>query len=98
MLGIGNPLLDGSDVSYAERAQRAREKQRYPETLRRPLAAPTQHRRLVLRGDTRAGLANVLQIRGLEPLPETADELCAVAQDLKAEAQDIRLGERRSAR
>ena len=26
------------------------------------------------------------------PLPETADELCAVAQDVKAEASDIRLG------
>jgi CHAT domain-containing protein len=26
------------------------------------------------------------------PLPETADELCAVAQDVKAQASDIRLG------
>ena len=26
------------------------------------------------------------------PLPETADELCAVAQDVRAEARDIHLG------
>ena len=36
--------------------------------------------------DIRGGLANVLFIREQAPLPETADELCAVARDIGAEA------------
>ena len=45
-----------------------------------------------LRVETRSGLADVSHIKMQVPLPETADELCAVAQDVKAEARDIRLG------
>ena len=37
-------------------------------------------------------MANVLHIKEQIPLPETADELCAVAQDIKADARDIHLG------
>jgi CHAT domain-containing protein len=37
-------------------------------------------------------LVDVSHVRAQVPLPETADELCAVAQDLKAEVNDIRLG------
>jgi hypothetical protein len=32
------------------------------------------------------------QLRLAPPLPATADELCAVAADLKVEARDIHLG------
>jgi len=42
--------------------------------------------------ETRGGLADVSYIRSREPLPETADELCAVAHDVKADARDMRLG------
>ena len=41
----------------------------------------------------RGGLADVAYIKGQVPLPETADELCAVAQDMKAQTgRDILLG------
>src|SRR5262249_44661133 len=40
----------------------------------------------------RGALANLGHLKVQEPLPETADELCAVAADLKVEARDIRLG------
>jgi CHAT domain-containing protein len=42
----------------------------------------------------RGGLADVAQIRAAPPLPETADELCAVAADLRVPANDIYLGAR----
>jgi hypothetical protein len=42
----------------------------------------------------RGGLADVAQIRATPPLPETADELCAVAADLHVPASDIYLGAR----
>ena len=42
---------------------------------------------------------NLADIKGQVPLPETADELCAVAQDVKADvARDIRLGARATER
>ena len=91
MIGFGNPLLDGPDASHAASAKLAREKQRCP-------VAPVQrvalagHRGGALRVETRGVLADLAHIRRQEPLPETADELCAVAQDVKAEARDIRLG------
>src|SRR5262249_20826272 len=48
--------------------------------------------RAVLPVEWRGGLVDVSSVRGQVPLPETADELCAVARDLKAEARDIHLG------
>src|SRR5262249_8390609 len=50
-----------------------------------------------LRGATpkffRAGLADVEQVRAQYPLPETADELCSVAQVSGSPLSDIYLGE-----
>ena len=40
----------------------------------------------------RGGLANVSLIRKQAPLPETADELCAVAHDIGADVGEMRLG------
>jgi len=42
----------------------------------------------------RGALADVAAVKGLAPLPETADELCRVAADLKAETTEMRLGTR----
>jgi CHAT domain-containing protein len=42
----------------------------------------------------RSGLANVADIRKLPPLPETADELCAVAKDIGTPPDEVRLGAR----
>ena len=91
MIGFGNPLLDGPDVRFANQAKLVREKQRCPETHARQLAARPD---LPSIGgiQTRAGLADVSLIRAQAPLPETADELCAVAADVKADASSIHLG------
>jgi len=89
MIGFGNPLLDGPDASYTDSAKLARDKQSCPETRLQRVAT----RRGVLRLEVRGGLADVSHIREQVPLPETADELCAVAQDVKAVvARDVRLG------
>jgi CHAT domain-containing protein len=92
-LGIGNPLLDGHDARYAELAKKARAIKSCP-------VAPTPVARLDTRQggvapvEIRGGLANVVEIRTQTPLPETADELCAVARDLKADVSEVRLGDR----
>lgn len=92
MIGFGNPLLDGPDWRYASRARLARTKQGCPETRGRRLAAVAGSRGGVARVETRGGLADLAHIKMQVPLPETADELCAVARDVKAAARDIRLG------
>jgi CHAT domain-containing protein len=92
IIGFGNPLLDGPDWRYAARARLARTKQGCPETRGQRLAAAAELRGEVARVETRGGLADLAHIRMQVPLPETADELCAVAQDVKAAARHIRLG------
>ena len=91
MIGFGNPLLDGPDARYVNLAKLTREKQRCPETHGRQLAARPD---LPSIGgiQTRAGLADVSHIKLQAPLPETADEVCAVAADVKADASSIHLG------
>src|SRR5262249_20350444 len=49
-------------------------------------------RRGVLAQRLRSGLADEGQLRSQVPLPETADELCAVAGDLHVGGDEIRLG------
>jgi len=44
------------------------------------------------RVETRGSLADVSHIKVQAPLPEIADELCAVAQEVKAAPSDIHLG------
>ena len=92
MFGIGNPLLDGPDERYARHAMLAREKQRCPETRWQRMTAQLRLRGGVAPIQTRGGLVDIGDIKRQMPLPETADELCAVAQDVRAEAGDIRLG------
>ena len=93
MIGIGNPLLDGPDARFANLAKLAQAKQRCPDQRLQQVAARSDPRAGPARVETRGGLANVSDIKGQMPLPETADELCAVAQDVKAETgRDILLG------
>jgi CHAT domain-containing protein/tetratricopeptide (TPR) repeat protein len=93
MIGFGNPLLDGPDARYAGLAKLARTKQRCAERSPQRVAARSNHRAGPSQVEKRGGLANVSVIKRQVPLPETADELCAVAQDVKAEAaRDILLG------
>ena len=100
MIGFGNPLLDGdpTDEIDRHRAQLSREKQRCPETLWRRLTSLVGWRRGVSQITTRGGLADTAFERQQPPLPETADELCAVAKDLRAPADDIYLGKRATER
>jgi CHAT domain-containing protein len=91
MIGFGNPLLEGPDARYADRAKLAREKQRCPEMHAHTLAA-RRDLPSVSNLQTRAGLADVSHIKLQAPLPETADEICAVAADVKADASSIHLG------
>lgn len=89
MIGFGNPLLDG----HAALAKVARDRQHCPgaQGLRKVVRA--RPRAGVAQIEMRGGLADLANIKGQMPLPETADELCAVAQDLKADTgRDIRLG------
>ncbi len=102
MIGFGNPLLDGQqnhpNPRFAEyfkkRAQLARDSQHCPKTAFRRAAALLGWRGGVKTVESRGGLAQVSQIRVQTPLPETADELCAVARDLKADVGELRLGAR----
>ncbi len=100
MIGFGDPLLDG-DPDYAddrERAQRARDFKSCPETAPQRLASLSGPHRGVAAIATRGGLASVDFLRMQAPLPETADELCAVARDLNADPGEIYLGARATER
>ena len=92
LIGFGNPLLDGPDTRYSKSAKLSREKQSCPRNLWQRVAARFELRNSVTPIETRAGIANVSLIRALSPLPETADELCAVARDIGIDASEIRLG------
>ena len=94
MTGFGNPLLDGnpSDADDRARAELARQKQRCPDTIAQATAPGWKQARGVTRPPMRGGLADVGFIRSVPPLPETADELCAVAHDVGASPGDIHLG------
>jgi tetratricopeptide (TPR) repeat protein/CHAT domain-containing protein len=94
LIGFGNPLLNGPDAGYAKWATAARSKQSCPATPEQRVAALTGERRGVLPLDLRRGFADVTQIRMQVPLPETADELCAVARDLRVDSNHIWLGAR----
>jgi CHAT domain-containing protein/tetratricopeptide (TPR) repeat protein len=86
-LGFGNPLLHGPDGTD----RRAWEKQSCQGS-----SNPTQ---ITNRGHQASITKTVRSIdiemlRGQYPLPETADELCAVAQSSGAAAASVHLGER----
>ena len=92
-VGFGNPLLDGpDDGSYLKSAALARDKQRCPKSPWLPVAELVSLYEGVGQVETRNGVANVSDIRRLIPLPETADELCAVARDISGTLSDIHLG------
>jgi CHAT domain-containing protein len=95
MIGFGNPLLDGPDSRYAELAKRARDTQRCPDRrLLRRSGEVAALQRGVETVATRDGFADLERLKHQTPLPETADELCAVARDVKADTRDLRLGAR----
>ena len=104
LIGFGNPLFDGERASTAqgtdfkERAALARAKQRCPDSPQRRTASLSGAQAVVQPVRMRGGLADTAFLRIQAPLPETADELCAVAQDLGANPAEIRLGARATER
>jgi len=92
-IGFGNPLLLGPDGTD----RRAWARQRCGTT-----SATAQMASRRLRGAIprffRSGLANVDEVRAQYPLPETADELCDVAQSSGADEGAVYLGEKATER
>jgi tetratricopeptide (TPR) repeat protein/CHAT domain-containing protein len=86
-IGFGDPLLDGEPAKFSEDAIAAK----LAREAHCPASAPAQVAALTDRGATRAGvrsnggLADVADLRSWAPLPETADELCDVAQNLNVD-------------
>jgi CHAT domain/PDZ domain len=94
LIGFGNPLLNGPDARYVTLAAAARSKMSCPELPKQRVAALTGKPRGLLPLSLRSGLADGGEIRSQVPLPETADELCAVARDLGVSDKDVWLGNR----
>lgn len=85
-LGFGNPLLrggDGRDTS-AETKGGCEPRSGAGGPARKPVALAARI--------GRDGLADVAELRRLDPLPETVDELCAVARLLGAENAAVVVG------
>jgi CHAT domain-containing protein/Flp pilus assembly protein TadD len=93
MIGFGNPLLDGPSQAYSSLAKLARENKTCS-AISKTQVASAEATRGVPQMQTRGGLADAAFLRKLPPLPETADELCAVARDVGANTGDIYLGAR----
>ena len=95
-IGFGNPLLTGRDGTdrRAERKQTCRDSS---SDLSQKVTS-----RSVLDGNAvgllRSGRGNVALLRQQEPLPETADELCAVGQSFAATSNAVFLGARATER
>lgn len=92
-LGIGNPMLDGPDRRYAGLASLAQSKQSCAVPSSQQIAAGPQGQRGMTRMINSTGHADPDFLRMQPPLPETADELCAVANDLRVGPAAVRLGE-----
>lgn len=97
MIGFGNPLLDGPDSTYAGQAQLARATRRCPEPREGQVGlngatVAVARRSLSAVIARRGGIVDQSRLRTMTPLPETADELCAVARQLGATPDQVRLG------
>lgn len=97
MIGFGNPLLDGNPVKYphhTEWAALARQRQACAALTGKKLASATYRSRGVMRMAMAGGRADLGHLRSQSPLYDTADELCAVAKELRLASDDILLGAR----
>jgi len=97
-LGIGNPLLDGPTddrqwgAHYKKQAQVARDKQQCPKSLAQRIALAVGRPLTGFPRLFRGAQTDIEEVRQWTPLPETADELCAVGRRLGAPESDIILG------
>jgi CHAT domain-containing protein len=96
-IGFGNPLLSGNAQSAfdADRAAQARLRQSCGTSAETRTSQPAQRGRrsvVALSG----GTADVEQLKHLAPLPETAIELCLVANSFAPSKGDVYLGKEAS--
>jgi CHAT domain-containing protein len=91
-IGFGNPLLNGDGQSdwIIDRVKQARLHQTCADSAepRTSFVAQRGQRSVVLSG----GMADIEQLRHLVPLPETALELCAVANSFAPAKGEVYLG------
>jgi tetratricopeptide (TPR) repeat protein/CHAT domain-containing protein len=90
-LGFGNPLLLGPNGTD----RRAWERQTCRPSVT-PMAIASRGARGAIPRFFRGGRADVREVRAQPPLPETTDELCAVAKSVGAEDNAVFLGEKAS--
>lgn len=89
-IGFGNPLLSGKDGKdkrswYKQKCSKKRLSSKLQLTS-------TDNSTLALRSFYRGFLADIKTLKRQSPLPETTDELCAVAQSLGVPESNIYLG------
>jgi tetratricopeptide (TPR) repeat protein/CHAT domain-containing protein len=95
MIGVGNPLLEGDAIRRpweANLASLARQKQNCATLGVQQLAGASRKVSGAIRVRNLQGRADLSHLRSQPPLPETADELCAVAADLRVSSEDLLLG------
>ena len=95
-IGFGNPLLTGPGGKDG----RAWSQQKCSSTPQETAALETLNTGIVqaIASFFIRGIANVEAVRHLPPLPETTDELCAVARSLGADDKSVHLGEQATER
>jgi CHAT domain-containing protein len=97
LIGFGNPLLEGEGKDSPD-AKLAGKKQSCRQMAWQRMAGLLSAHGALSPIETRGGLADVAFIKRLPPLPETADEICAVASDVGANVEEMRLGARATER
>ncbi len=98
-VGFGNPLLDGHDATHAGAAEQARQNSKCPvEGPTRLASSMTSLRGRLAPIRLRAGLADLAHLKAQSPLPETANELCAVARIVGADLEAVHLAARATER
>lgn len=103
-IGFGNPLLDGPQshpehgAGFADLARQARIQKGCADAVHMRTGALRGMRRGLIAPERLEGLASLPLLRLQTPLPETADELCAVARGLSSDVGEVRLGARATER
>ena len=91
-IGFGNPLLTGPSGTD----KRAWAQQSCPKASPYPMRVASRSARGTIHRYFRGNLADVELVRRQEPLPETAEELCAVARSAGSQEAAVHLGEKAS--
>lgn len=104
MIGFGNPLLDGDQshaklgAYYSQQAALARANQTCGGTVSAAASTRVVRQRNLTLASVAGRIADLAHLKAQSPLPETAQELCDVADALNVAHADIHLGMRASER